>query len=74
MKKQTFIAKIRDNNGNMIGFERFNCRRPETVKKHMQQLFKSELYRICNETAKSIEIWETPDGYKTEKLIMKYEI
>lgn len=64
--KQTFIAYLIDKNGNMTSFERFACKRPETVKKHMLQLMKNDLYRVCNKKAIKIEIYATPDGYNKE--------
>lgn len=66
MKKQTFIAYIQNESGNMIDFERFTCKNPETVKKHMLKLFESELYRVCTKGAKTIDIYKTPDGYNKE--------
>lgn len=66
MKKQTFIAIIRDDAGKAITFERFTCKKADTVKRNMQQLFKSELYRICIGDAATIDIYATPDGYTKE--------
>lgn len=63
MKKQTYIAIIRDDAGKAITFERFTCKKTDTVKKHMQQLFTNELYRICIGDAATIDIYATPDGY-----------
>ena len=74
MKKQTFIAKIKDSSGNMIDFERFSCKRPETVRKYMQQLFANGLYRACTRGAHTIEIWATPDGYHDTEIVDAYDI
>ena len=66
MKKQTYIAMIRDDAGQAISFERFTCKRAATVKKHMQQLFKSDLYRACTRGVAKVDIYATPDGYRRE--------
>ena len=65
MKKQTFIAYIRDNDGRAITFERFSCKRAETVKKNMLQLLNNSLYRACIGTAARVDV------YKTENTIVK---
>lgn len=62
----TYIAIIRDENGMQLSFERFSCKKAETVKRQMQQLFKNELYRICIGNAATIDIYATPDGYNRE--------
>ena len=62
MKQQTFIAFFKDSNGEKIDFERFSCRRAETVKKYIEQLWKSALYRACTKGAETVSIYATPDG------------
>lgn len=62
MKKQTYIVYIYDEPGKMIGFERFCCKKIETVLKHMNTLFKNDLYRVCNSGAAKIQVYRTPDG------------
>lgn len=74
MKKQTFIVYIKDVSGNMVTFERFSCKKPETVRKAMIKLFENDLYRVCNRAAKKIELWDTPNGYKTENLIAVWDV
>lgn len=61
MKEQTFIVYLRDENGNMKDFERFGCKKLETVKKNMKKLFSNELYRKCiySDGITSIEIYST---------------
>lgn len=66
MKKQTFIALIKDENGNNIGFERFACKKLETVRKNMIDLFNNDLYRICMSNANMIYVYATPDGYNKD--------
>ncbi len=67
MKIQTYIAFILDANKNKMDFERFSCARVETVKRQMQELFKSALYRVCTKGAVSVAIYRTPDGRNEEK-------
>lgn len=66
MKQQTFIAYIEDGNGKMMDFERFSCKRAETVRKNMTALFQNDLYRACTKGAVSFAIYATPDGYHRE--------
>lgn len=67
MTQQTFIAIVENKNFEMVTFERFNCARVETVKRHMQELFKNALYRACTSGAVSVAIYRTPDGYNKEE-------
>ena len=62
MKKQTFIVFIYNADGKRIDFERFACKKVDTVKKHMNILFNDRLYRICTPGAASWKVFETPDG------------
>ena len=62
----TYIAIIRDEAGKQLSFERFGCKKAETVKRQMQQLFKNELYRICIGSAATVDVYATPDGYNRE--------
>lgn len=66
MKKQTFVAYLRDENGHAITFERFACKRAETVRKQMNILLASDLYRACVKGVKTVEIHATKDGYHAE--------
>jgi len=66
MKQQTFIAYLEDQNFKMITFERFSCKRLETVINQMKELLKSSLYRACTKEAVSVAIYKTPDGYSKE--------
>lgn len=69
MLKQTFIAYVKNENNTVVTFERFSCKRAETVKKHMNTLFENELYRICNPGAKTIEIRDNENA-----IVAAYEI
>lgn len=57
--KQTFLVYVKDASGKIITFERFGCKRAETVKKHMLQLFNNSLYRVCVKNAATFEIYKT---------------
>ena len=65
--KQTYIAVLEDRDFNMVTFERFACKKAETVKKQMEALFKSSLYMACIKGAVSVAIYATPDGYSREE-------
>ena len=66
MKQMRNIAIIRDRNGKQIDFERFAVKKPETVKRQMQELFRSPLYRACTKGADYVDIYATPDGCNRE--------
>ena len=68
MKKQTYIAYLRDENKQAITFERFACKRAETVRKQMNILLASDLYRACVKGVKTVEIHATKDGYHAEPI------
>lgn len=66
-KKQTFIAYLKDEAGNMVTFERFSCVKAETAKKQLLEVFtRSSLYRVSVKPAKTAEVYATPDGYNTD--------
>ena len=62
MKQQTFIVYLEDKNFKMVTFERFSCKRLETVINQMKELLKNSLYRACTKEAVSVAIYKTPDG------------
>lgn len=66
MKKQRFIAIIKDGTGKEISFERFSCKRADTVKNNMVKLFNNDLYRACMKNAATIEIYSTSNGYNRD--------
>lgn len=66
MKQQTFIVYLEDQNFKMVTFERFSCKRLETVINQMNELLKSSLYRACTKEAVSVAIYRTPDGINKE--------
>lgn len=65
MKEQTYIAFFEDRAGKRIDFERFSCKKVETVKKYIRQLWNNSLYRVCTKGAKIVKIYATPDEYNT---------
>ena len=65
-KQQTFIVHLEDAQGKMCNFERFSCKRLETVRRNMRLLWESDLYRICNKDVVVWKIYATPDGYHRE--------
>ena len=67
MKQQTFIVYLEDRNFKMITFERFFCKRLETVVNQMKELLKNSLYRACVKDAASVAIYRTPDGCTKEE-------
>lgn len=67
MKQQTFIVYLEDRNFKMITFERFFCKRLETVVNQMKELLKNSLYRACTKEAVSVAIYRTPDGCTKEE-------
>lgn len=66
MKKQTYIAYFKDENNNLVTFERFACKRVKTAAKHIRELLDNDLYRTCVKGTKTVEIYATPDGYHIE--------
>lgn len=66
MKQQTFIAILENKDHKQVTFERFACKKAETVKAQMERLFKSSLYMACIKGAVSVAIYATPDGYTRE--------
>ena len=66
MKKQTYIAYFKDENGDMITFERFTCKRVKTVVKSIRELLNNDLYMVCVKGTKTVEIYASPDGSHIE--------
>lgn len=67
--KQTFIARLKDKSGNYVTFERFSCRKPETVKAQLLKVYHdSSLYRVCIKPAEIVEVYATPDGYNADPI------
>ena len=71
MKKQTYIAYFKDENDNLVTFERFTCKGLKRVVSCVKDLLNSELYMICVKGTKTVEIYATPDGYHIE-LVPEY--
>lgn len=63
MKKQTYIACFKDENNNLVTFERFTCKGLKRVVSCVKVLLNSDLYMVCVEGTKTVEIYATLDGY-----------
>ena len=63
----TYLAIIQNRDFQQITFERFSCKRLETVKKNMLSLLQNSLYRACTPGAVAVAIYRTPDGYNREE-------
>lgn len=69
-----FLAVIKKD-GKQVTFERFGCKRAETVKRQMLKLLQNSLYRACIDGADTVEIYATPDGYtKEEKPCLAFSV
>lgn len=66
MKKQTYIAYLKDEKNNLVTFERFTCKRVKTAVKCIRELLANDLYRTCVKGTKTVEFYATPDGYHIE--------
>lgn len=68
MKQQAFIVKAYKN-GDVLTFERFSYKRPETILKKYRELYKNNKYGLWGLfwsdylKADKITITATPDGY-----------
>lgn len=74
MKKQRFIAIMKDGNNNQVNFERFSNGRIKEVENGLNKLLSSELYKTVLKLsgAVTIEIYKTENtwqGLKPEKKI-----
>lgn len=65
--KMNYIVYICSNTDYVITFERFACKKLETVKRNMQKLLDNDLYRACTKGAEKIKVYRTPDGYSREE-------
>lgn len=67
MKKQTFIAIVKDTSNKQVDFYRFICKRTGTIERQINKAFQtwpSYLTTGWN----SCEIYATPDGVNQENL------
>lgn len=74
MKKQRFIAIMKDENNNQVNFERFSNGRIKEVEKGLNELLSSELYKTALKSSRvaTIEVYKTENtwqGLKPEKII-----
>lgn len=65
--RMNYIVYVCDNNEYTITFERFNCKKLDTVKKNMVKLLNNDLYCVCIKGAKKVKIYRTPNGYTREE-------
>lgn len=71
--KQTFLVYIKDASGKIITFERFGCKRLETVEKNMEKLINNSMYCACIKGAATYEIYQT-ENTANGAPIMIYDI
>ena len=73
MKQERYLAQLIDADGRLRDFERFSCKRAETVRKNILKMAKSveaggftNLYRKTwkNYGVVKCLVWETQDGSK----------
>lgn len=63
MKEQTYIAKLENEELEMIDFERWGYKRSATCLKYMKSLMQHPAYRRAVESAAYIALYKTePDG------------
>ena len=67
-QEMRFLAVLENADSQEVGFERFGCKKPETVRKNMEWLLDQPLYRACvrMDGAVRVAIYATPDGYGRE--------
>ena len=69
MKLQTYIAFYYNANGDKVDFDRFSCKRADTVKRQiLRALEDSALFRTCHRLDGSarVAVFATPDGLTEE--------
>lgn len=68
MAKQTFIICVEDQNGFIVDFERWACKKVETCIAKMIELYKtySILYAPKLDGAARVTAYPTPNGYDRE--------
>ncbi len=61
----TYLTTVEDSNGRTIDFERWNYKRPSTVRQKLYNLYTeySGLYRKILQACTVIKCYSTPDGY-----------
>ena len=75
MKRQKYIAIMKDESNNMVNFERFSNGRIKEVEKGLCELLSSELYKkvLKSSGAATVEIYKTENiwqGLEPEKTII----
>lgn len=68
-KVMTFITIIEDENGGMVDFERFYCKRQSTVERQIRELYTEHkwIYKKYLEKGVRVACYRTPDGYNHEQ-------
>ena len=57
--KQTFLVEIYDTQDKYLDFQRFACKRLDTVVKQMRELCKSSMYRAVTKDISYALVYET---------------
>ena len=68
--KQTYISREIDVNGKQQDFQRWTCKKPETIKNRYARVYRdSSMFQMLMRVNKieRIDIYRTPDGYNVEK-------
>ena len=68
--KVTYISREIDVNGKQMDFERWACKKPETIKNRYARVYReSALFQTLMRINKieRIDIYRTPDGYHAEQ-------
>lgn len=69
MKKEVYRVIFRNAEGEKINFERFTCKKLDTVKKQMKELMESEIYQILNRDCRKLEYYKIEENEENNKLV-----
>ncbi len=67
MLKQNTVSYLKNKDGNMVTFERWTYKKPETVISKLKELYSFSIYRNDIENGSYFEIWKD-DGTETKLL------
>ena len=67
MLKQNTVSYLRNKDGNMVTFERWAYKKPETVISKLKELYSFSIYRNDIENGSYFEIWKD-NGTETKLL------
>lgn len=62
MKKQTYIVFFQDKEGKEVDFERFSCKRLDTVINGIYTLWNNGLFRALTKTATQALVYKSEGG------------